>query len=363
MLKVGLFVILILIISKANADQVQINEDQSSLFMTKQLGETLNWLIGQFWEDEKDDKKLQGISYDQERENLIKASNAEYFTVDVPELSNDELRVDKYLSDLKEEISQGDHSPLLLPFYDSKKIIEQSEIHKALYRMPKGAHLHLHVSAAIPLDFMIKLTYEDNVYYSMDDNRLYTFLDTPLDGYQKCNDIRSNWTQQGTFDEFLRFKIILTAEEIKSQESSEVWKIFQNNFSLTSGLFKYSVYYREGLLEICKLALQEGVFIVELRKSAGGLPDVDLDGEMLLYQSVLDEMKTIDLDFELTLVITSGKTNDQSVIEQLSNYNYARKHYSFVTGFDLVNEEDASLPIYHFKDLIQEARREENVSR
>lgn len=363
MLKVGLLVILILVILKVNADQVKIKQDQNNVFMIEQLGETLNWFISQFWEDKKDVKKLESIRYDQDRENLIKASNAEYFTVDVPKLTDDELRVDKYLSDLKEEISQGDHSPLLLPFYDSKKIIEQSEIHKALYRMPKGAHLHLHVSAAIPLDFMIKLTYEDNVYYSMVDNRLNTFLDEPLAGYQKCNDIRRNWKQQGTFDEFLRSKIILTAEEIKSQESSEIWKIFQNNFSLTSGLFKYSVYYREGLLEICKLALQEGIFIVELRKSAGGLLDVDLDGEMHLYQSVLDEMKTMDPDFELTLIITSGKTNDQSAIEQLSNYNYARKRYSFVAGFDLVNEEDTSLPIYHFKDLIQEARRDADVSR
>jgi hypothetical protein len=258
---------------------------------------------------------------------------------------------------------QGDHSPLLLPFYDSKKIIEHSEIHNALYTMPKGAHLHLHVSAAIPLDFMINLTYEDNVYYNMDENRLYTFLEEPTKGYQKCIDIRKNWRKEGTFDEFLRQKIILTAEEIESQESTKIWAIFQNNFSVVSGLFKYSVYFRQGILEICKLALAEGVYIVELRKSTGGLHDVDLDGELQLYQSVYYYMKLLDPDFELTLVITSGKMSDESVIGQLANYNYARKRYSFVTGFDLVNEEDASLPIYHFKDLIRDARKETHDSR
>jgi hypothetical protein len=258
----------------------------------------------------------------------------------------------------------GDDSPLLLPFYDGKEIIEHSKIHNALYKMPKGAHLHLHVAAAIPLDFMINLTYEDNVYYSMAENKLYTFLEGPIrSGFEKCIDIRKNWREEGTFSEFLRQKIILTADEIESQQSSKIWEIFQNNFSVVSGLFKYSVYFRQGILETCKLALAEGVFIVEFRKSVGGLNDVDLDGELQLYQSVLYYMKLLDPDFELTLVITSGKMSDESVIAQLANYNYARKRFSFVTGFDLVNEEDTSLPIYHFKDLIRDARKETHDSR
>jgi len=30
--------------------------------------------------------------------------------------------------------------------------------------MPKGGHLHLHLTAAAPLDLLLEFTYQDNVY-------------------------------------------------------------------------------------------------------------------------------------------------------------------------------------------------------
>ena len=73
--------------------------------------------------------------------------------------------------------------------------------------------MHLHVSAAIPLTLILNLTYEDNVYYSMEDNRLFTFLDSPWEGYQKCNELRKNWTQNETFDDFLISKILKVSQK------------------------------------------------------------------------------------------------------------------------------------------------------
>jgi hypothetical protein len=44
--------------------------------------------------------------------------------------------------------------------------IEASSLYKTLFGMPKGGVHHLHITAAASVDFLIKLTYEDVVYYS-----------------------------------------------------------------------------------------------------------------------------------------------------------------------------------------------------
>jgi hypothetical protein len=45
-------------------------------------------------------------------------------------------------------------------FYDGKEKIENSELYKVLYSMPKGALLHYHLTAAAPIEFLLSLTRE-----------------------------------------------------------------------------------------------------------------------------------------------------------------------------------------------------------
>lgn len=58
--------------------------------------------------------------------------------------------------------------------------------------MPKGAHHHLHLTSAVKSEFMISLTYADNVYYSdwKGFGELKVFDSKPEDGFYKCNHLR-----------------------------------------------------------------------------------------------------------------------------------------------------------------------------
>lgn len=296
--------------------------------------------------------------YDRKRAELVKKDNSKYFTIDVPELTEEEKEVNTILQDLREEVVQGDHSPLLLPYYEGKEIIENSKLYETFLKIPKGAHLHLHPAAGFPMELIMNLTRKNNAFYSDKYNKLITLPDgEKKEGYERCNDLREKWTEEGTFDEFLHNQILLSAEDMASQESNAIWEKFQPKFSLLSGLFKNQDNFKAGLLEICKRALKDGVYVVEFRKSIGGR-NISIEQEVEIYQSVLDEMKMIDQDFEITLIIASGKSSDESIEQQLENYNRIKKNTVFVSGFDLVGEEDKLPSIYHYKDLILEAQKE-----
>lgn len=51
-------------------------------------------------------------------------------------------------------------------FYDKCEIVKNSKIYEALNMMPKPAVHHFHLTAGATLDFLIKLTYYDHVYYN-----------------------------------------------------------------------------------------------------------------------------------------------------------------------------------------------------
>lgn len=75
-------------------------------------------------------------------------------------------------------------SHFLENFYDGKEIIENSELYKFLYSMPKGGLLHYHLTAAAPIDFLLSLTQEDIVYYNREKNKISINKDDePPEGY------------------------------------------------------------------------------------------------------------------------------------------------------------------------------------
>lgn len=112
--------------------------------------------------------------YDEKRSKLIKQDRAFYFTVDVPKLNEDEQLVEKKMLEMRDELVQQDHTPLLLPFYEGKKIIQDSKLHRFFKGMPKGGHMHVHIEASVSMDTFMNFTRKDFVYYNMAENQLKT---------------------------------------------------------------------------------------------------------------------------------------------------------------------------------------------
>lgn len=84
-------------------------------------------------------------------------------------LSPKEQEVDKKLLELKKQdfkdgITNSLNYAPSLHFFKAKPIIEKSEIFKYIKRMPKGGNLHLHNSASVSSEWVIKnLTYRPEV--------------------------------------------------------------------------------------------------------------------------------------------------------------------------------------------------------
>jgi adenosine deaminase CECR1 len=245
------------------------------------------------------------------------------------------------------------------PFFTSKEIIEKSEIYDILRKMPKGAHLHYHSGAAFDVALVLELTKEDVVYYNEKENVLMAFSnEQPLPGYKKCNDIRKLWDKNPNFDDFLRKKLVLTTEEISSQDSSEIWKHFGQKFRLTSKLIRYPKFYKQILFDIFDRAVADKVYVVELKIRLGAIFE-NIDEELQFYKDLSTEYCSEVDGFYIRYIVASYKDTEMAMAKsQLTLYKKAREFSNIFVGFDLVNEEDASPPLDCFKEILMNEKTE-----
>jgi hypothetical protein len=111
-------------------------------------------------------------------------------------------------------------------YYDKYQKLKASPLYEALNMMPKPAVHHLHITAGAPVEYLIKLTYYDYVYYN-DRVGLFKVTKRPggitEEGYQKTTTLRKYWGRAQDFDNYLREKILLSRKEGCCQESHPIW--------------------------------------------------------------------------------------------------------------------------------------------
>lgn len=342
------------------------DEIQSLYKISKLLKGGLNNLdLHDLYEGPNTSNTLSREDYDKLRQKMIEKDRSTHFTHDVDNLSEAELAVEKQLFAYRNELVYDDHTPLLLPFHEGKKQIQDGKLHNFFKEMPKGGHMHVHIEASVSMATFMNFTNEDFVYYNMDKNELRTApkgLNEP--GFVKCNDLRTSWALNGTFDEYLVNKLLLQPDEIASRESHKIWEGFQFKFMLNDAVIHYYKFYREALMAYYKQAVSEGVSIVEIRHASGLIFDddhnfLDFKEEFELYKSVIEDIRKENQDFELRIIVVGFKVLGKDFVrKQLKSYQFAMDNgYDFVTGFDLVNEEDTTEPIHDFVDEMLDAKR------
>lgn len=117
--------------------------------------------------------------------------------------------------------------------------------------MPKGAIHHIHLTAACPVDFLIELTYDPIVYFNERDGMFkVSKTGSPGAGFINCNEMRNFKPTAEEFDNYLKNQILLTKEEMSSQESQLVWELFQNKFLLTNDLYNYAPFFERVIMRV-----------------------------------------------------------------------------------------------------------------
>lgn len=135
---------------------------------------------------------------------------------------------------------------------------------------------------------------------------------------------------------------------------------------LTCDLYNYHEFFEKILYKIFMVAIEETVFVLELRHIFGML--IDDDGNSL---SVKDEMKIIlrvlekvqrDYPlFTIRLIILGLKIlGEPHCLKALKNTAEGQAISSLVVGYDMVNEEDFTPPILDFVKMIMEFRADQD---
>ena len=127
---------------------------------------------------------------------------------------------------MREEVA-NDHTIdlTILDYFQNKSDIKKTRIYKNLFQMPKGAIHHMSYTASVPIDHIIKLTYDDRVYFNQ---RLHEFRIYPKhanipDGFIQTVKLREFYSSPTEFDLFLRKETRLQSEEVSTGQSHVIW--------------------------------------------------------------------------------------------------------------------------------------------
>lgn len=172
--------------------------------------------------------------------------------------------------------------------------VKKSRLFAILKRMPKGAILHAHDSAVSSTDYLIQLTYRENLWICSADkgNRAIGFRfskEKPtLEAREPCEwepmgDYRKRHGAEKVREELLRGFSMYPISTY--QTNNAAWKRFMSIFGLLDGLLRYAPVWRDYLYNVLQEFYEDGVQYVELRSL---LPNrYCIDGDLLSIEDTL----------------------------------------------------------------------------
>lgn len=190
-------------------------------------------------------------------------------------LSYKGLVVDQKLGTLRRKMLENDHNLLIGEYYDKLDLLVNSPLFECLKMMPKPAVHHAHLTACANLDFLVKLTYKNCVYYSQKANEFHVSAKGCCkEGFIKVNTLRQYWKNANEFDNYLKQKMGLFPPK-SAREDHAIWKDFQFKFQLTFQLYNYKPFFERILYRVSSDFIEEMVTVVEYRHIFGCLFDDD----------------------------------------------------------------------------------------
>lgn len=263
--------------------------------------------------------------------------------------------------------------------------VKKSRLFAILKRMPKGAILHAHDSAVSSTDYLIKLTYRDNLWICSADqgNRAIGFRFSKqkptLEAREPCewepmHDYRKRHGAEKVREELLRGFSMYPISTY--QTNNAAWKHFMSIFGLLDGLLRYAPVWQDYLYNVLEEFYEDGVQYVELRSL---LPNrYCINGDLLsvedtlgIYVHVTEEFLAKHEDFigvkliyaplrgvepkvceeyiEKCVALKVGSPMPSPLPCSVFRLSSPQKAYpKFLSGFDLVGQEELGRPLVDF---------------
>lgn len=190
-------------------------------------------------------------------------------------LNEKEAQLNKYVMKLKEtEINHGVLDPSkFIPaqhFFDVIDKINDSELFKIIRQMPKGGVLHAHDTALCNLDFIVQLTYWDNLWQLTDpETKRPRFKFSRTRPEEKWVLVRKEREQRGpeVYDSELRRMISLFNKNTTTEDLdvNAMWVKFMEIFAITDGILMYKDAWEAYFLQALKEFAADEVNYMEIR--------------------------------------------------------------------------------------------------
>lgn len=259
-------------------------------------------------------------------------------------------------------------------FFVYKNKMRESKVYKIIKDMPKGAALHIHDMALLGPDYIMNITYMDNLYfcygpgdskYSRTSSANHLFLrfanlkpNHTCSGWELVSDARLNSKNVSEFDAELRRRFTLVVEDPDTVYPSiaETWDTFLDYFVTLNPLLAYRPVWEQYFYDALKKFREDNIMYIELRSL---LPNLyELDGTTYdkvvtakSYQKALTRFKEDYPDFEGAKVIFAPSR----FVDTVELDSYLETTQSLMTqvpeifaGFDLVGQEDKGTPLIAF---------------
>nr|QHO60732.1 salivary adenosine deaminase [Sergentomyia schwetzi] len=312
--------------------------------------------------------------YMRKRANFINDEEKQSLGSDLT-LNDKEKIVNERLMELKKaEIDQGLSDPAsFIPwnhFFSVLDRINSSELFHIIQKMPKGGILHAHDTALCSTDYVVSLTYRDNLWQCEDTTTgalQFKFSREAPPSTDSCSWtlVKTEREAQGEeeYNSKLRSQLSLyTTDPINhNRDVDSIWRQFMGLFGVNSGLLMYAPVWREYYYQFLTEMMEDGVQYLELR---GTLPQLyDLDGKVyneeenlqIYYEETQRFMREnptfIGAKFIYAPVRVVTEPDQPALMQKVVDLH--NKYPNFMAGFDLVGQEDKGLPLIDFsKNLL-----------
>ena len=269
----------------------------------------------------------------------------------------------------------------------AKERIEKTKTWEILRRMPKGALLHCHIDAMIDVDWLVDQALTTKGMSMLADQPLCTVKArdeaSVIFRYASSvsNEVKSIWTvgyeaqalipvtavaddfpeggREG-FKTWLESRMTITLEESMGHHHGvdDVWQKFTSCFRLIGSILFYEPIFRAALQRLLSQLVEDGIrwvdfrcaFVFEFRLSESESPTSNYNDFFRIFGDELAKFKATDLGksfwgarFIWTTLRIQGK---KLIVQSMKDCIEVKKAYpEFISGFDLVGQEDLGRPL------------------
>ncbi|CAN9508413.1 unnamed protein product [Ophioblennius macclurei] len=308
---------------------------------------------------------------DPARRDLLMRQEASRQTGGRTTLTTAEQKLNVYLSRLKEQEMSAALFPPAVHFFKAKSLIQESSVFKVLQKMPKGAALHIHSSALVSVEWLVKnVTYRPNCYICFTWDNSVRFLFSSRQPFprwdcfywQLVQILRAKTGDPAGFDDSLMQHLTLFTEDPDGEYPNQdvVWEKFEKAFIAAAGLITHAPVLRDYFYQGLEELRQDNVMYLELR--SGLSRTYELDGTihdkvftLKLFQEVTKKFVNDHPDFFGARIIISvhralGVSEVKAAIEEAIRLQ--RDFPDVVSGFDMVGREDGGRTLWYFREAL-----------